>query len=193
MNLDSQVELNRILMEVYEHVKGLGFDNGFINDSYNFVVSIPNLRSLNEIFGQKLNEYLTSHPNEGLQTFVDDMDGQYIEQVLHDLACILQEYDMPFLMPDKPNFLGQITRLLRLFSQEIEPTEYAMTYKEMHMNAADYFTLMYDMLLKTVVPPKGGSKKRRRTKKSRKGRRKSTLRKWRKFSTFKKVEKIFNF
>ena len=167
-NLVDETGLNRILMQVYRHVKNLSYDNGYSNNSYNFGVNIPNIIPLNKIFEKKINRYLKTHPDEGLQTFVDDVDdGDYIEQVLHDLACVLQEYDVPYLMAEEPVF-EQIQILL---SRKIEPTEDAMTYKEMNnMSAADYFTLMYGMLLDTIrQSQQRQSRKKRSSKRSIKG------------------------
>lgn len=159
-DLVDEIRLNQILMEVYRHVKNLDYNNGFINNSYNFRANIPNIIPLNKIFKKKINRYLKIHPDEGLQTFVDDVDEEYIEQVLHDLACVLQEYDVPFIMAKEPVF-EQIQILL---SRKIEPTEDAMTYKEMNnMSAADYFTLMYGMLLDTI---RQSQQRQRSTKKS---------------------------
>ena len=171
-NLVDETGLNRILMQVYRHVKNLSYDNGYSNNSYNFGVNIPNIIPLNKIFEKKINRYLKTHPDEGLQTFVDDVDdGDYIEQVLHDLACVLQEYDVPYLMAEEPVF-EQIQILL---SRKIEPTEDAMTYKEMgsgdvKVTAADYFTLMYGMLLDTIrQSQQRQSRKKRSSKRSIKG------------------------
>jgi len=164
-NLVDETGLNRILMQVYRHVKGLGYDNGFTNNSYNFGVNIPNIIPLNKIFEKKINRYLKTHPDEGLQRFVNDVDdGDYIEQVLHDLACVLQEYDVPYLMAEEPVF----EQIVELLSRKIEPTEDAMTYKEMDdMTAADYFKLMYGMLLDTIrQSQQGQSRKKRSSKRS---------------------------
>lgn len=168
-NLVDETGLNRILMQVYRHVKGLGFDNGYSNNSYNYGVNIPNIIPLNKIFEKKIIRYLKTHPDDGLQSFVDDVDdGEYIEQVLHDLACVLQEYDAPYLMAEEPVF-EQIVELLK---RKIEPTKNAMTYKEMDdMSAADYFKLMYGMLLDTIrqsqqrqTRKKRGSKRSKKSK-----------------------------
>ena len=167
-NLVDETGLNRILMQVYKHVKGLGFDNGYSNNSYNYGVNIPNIIPLNKIFGKKIIRYLKTHPDDGLQSFVDDIDdGDYIEQVLHDLACVLQEYDVPYLMAEEPVF-EQIVELLK---RKIEPTKNAMTYTEMDdMSAADYFKLMYGMLLDTIrQSQQRQTRKKRGSKRSKKG------------------------
>ena len=133
---------------------------------------------MNKIFKKKIIRYLKIHPDEGLQTFVDEMDGDYIEQVLHELARVLQEYDVPYIMAKEPVF-EQIQILL---SRKIEPTENAMIYKEMNMSAAEYFKLMYGMLLDTIrqsqqrqtrkkrssLRSKKGGRKNRKTRSSRK-------------------------
>ena len=166
-NLVDETGLNRILMQVYRHVKGLGFDNGYLNNSYNYGVNIPNIVPLNKIFEKKINRYLKTHPDEGLQRFIDDVDdGDYIEQVLHDLARVLQEYDVPYLMAEEPVF----EQIVELLSRKIEPTEDAMTYKEMDMSAAAYFKLMYGMLLDTIrQSQQRQSRKKRSSKRSMKG------------------------
>ena len=151
-NLVDETGLNRILMQVYKHVKGLGYDNGYSNNSYNFGVNIPNIEPLNKIFGKKIIRYLKTYPDEGLQRFVDEIDDDYIEPVLHDLACILQEYDVPYLMAEEPVF-KQIVELLK--HNASMQTDDFMTYKEMgskdvKVSAADYFKLMYGMLLDTI-------------------------------------------
>ena len=43
------------------------------NNSYNFGVNIPNIIPLNKIFEKKINRYLKTHPDEGLQRFVDEL------------------------------------------------------------------------------------------------------------------------
>ena len=171
-NLVDETGLNRILMQVYKHVKGLGFDNGYSNNSYNYGVNIPNIIPLNKIFGKKINRYLKTHPDDGLQSFIDDIDdGDYIEQVLHDLACVFVDYGVPeFGVPyltEEPVF----EQIVKSLSRKIKPTENAMTYKEMDdMSAADYFTLMYGMLLDTIrQSQQRQSRKKRSSKRSIKG------------------------
>ena len=185
-NLTNKRRLNQILMDVYKHVKKLGFDNGYLNQSFSYHLYIPNIVPLNEILRENIISYLKDNPNEGLQEFVDSItDDDYIEQVLHDLALILVEYDHDDdlqLMPDEP-VLEQIQDMLR---RKIEPSEYSMTYKNMDITAVDYFTLMYDMLLNTIdeyqqnqqdLKAKGVKKrkkgKKRSSKRSKKGRRKN--------------------
>lgn len=166
-NLVDETGLNRILMQVYRHVENLGYDNGYSNNSYNFGVNIPNIIPLNKIFGKKINRYLKTHPDDGLQSFIDDIDdGDYIEQVLHDLACVLQEFNVPYLT-EEPVF----EQIVELLSRKIKPTENAMTYKEMDdMSAADYFKLMYGMLLDTIrQSQQRQSRKKRSSKRSKKG------------------------
>ena len=172
-NLVDETGLNRILMQVYRHVKNLGYDNGFTNNSYNFGVNIPNIIPLNKIFEKKINRYLKTHPDDGLQSFVDDIDdGDYIEQVLHDLGCIFVEYGVPERMDTDERFVGLIQERL---SRKIEPTEDAMTYKEMgsgdvKVSAADYFKLMYGMLLDTIrQSQQRQTRKKRGSKRSKKG------------------------
>ena len=166
--LVDEIRLNQILMEVQTHVERLGFDNDYLNNSYNYGVNIPNIEPLNVIFKQKIDEYLKDNPDEGLQTFVDNIeDGDYIEQVLHDLACILVEYSVPPIMATEPVF----EQIVILLGRNITPSEYSMTYKEMDWSAAEYFTLMYSMLLDTIrefVRQTGGRKKGKKGKKGKK-------------------------
>lgn len=172
-DLTNERRLNQILMAVEVHVKSLGFDNGYLNQSFSYHLEIPNIVPLNEIFKKNIISYLEDNPNEELQKFVDNItDDDYIEQVLHDLACILVEYDVPPIMADEPVF-EQIVGLLR---QEIEPSEYSMTYKEMGWSAADYFTLMYDMLLATIRESQQGKEKKKGGKKGKKGKKRSSKR-----------------
>ena len=103
--LDSQETLNRILMCVYERVKAHGDDNGYSTGQFFNFRPIKNMDALNNRFKKEIKALLKYYKKNNkedyfneLKEFIDriEEDGdEYFEQVIHELACVLQAYDVP--------------------------------------------------------------------------------------------------
>jgi len=158
--IDSQKTLNIIFICVYERVKPV-YDNGYSSGQFFNFSPITNMDALNNRFKKELKSLLKYYKknNEayfiGFSEFIETIEeegDEYFEQVIHELACVLQAYDAPtneltYKNPDL--FTQQINEFL---SGEVHPKfkDANLVCNNMGMDATIFFSTMYSLLLKSL-------------------------------------------
>jgi hypothetical protein len=140
-------------------------------------------------------KHVKSELKQLMRMLREDDDNNFFEYFLYDISCVIRDFDGHGLDADY-NITGEdeesgddypdIEHLKRLSSngreflnyavqilpKEAIPVEFTTTYSQMEVSAGFYFSIMYDLLLKTVLGQQPASPTRRRRSRSRGGTRK---------------------
>lgn len=192
-NLDSEPQLNIEIMKIYDSIKEIGhFDYGFANCNYGF--SYDNLKKLNTDFVKHVDAFLKKKQynsikvvlTENMSQIHEDGDNNYFQQFLYDIASVLRDFDghefdenddiagkyekkgedYPDIHDLKKSGKDFLETVLSILPKKPVGVKFETTYSSMGISASRYFSIIYRILLKTVLdnaPANGGTRRRRRS------------------------------